>query len=66
MSCWETIIISLHNRHKREVLFAKLCLNGVSKLYVFQTFSGERLKCNKNSFFFSLEWLNMKKKIFTR
>lgn len=47
MSCWETIIISLHNRHKREVLFAKLCLNGVSKLHVFQTFSGERLKCNK-------------------
>lgn len=65
MSCWETIIISLHNRHKREVLFAKLCLNGVSKLHVFQTYSGKRLKRNKNSFF-SLEWLNMKKKIFTR
>lgn len=65
MSCWEIIIISLQNRNKREVLFDKLCLNGVSKLYVFQTFSGERLKCNK-IFFFSLEWLNMKKKIFTR
>lgn len=31
-------------------MFAKLCLNGVSKLHIFQTFSDERLKCKKKVF----------------